>query len=251
MNGDRQREAILDALRASDHGLDTKELSSAVGLHPNTIRWHLGMLSDRGLVAETPEHRRGRGRPSIVHRITAEGAVRDRDEYRLLATILTGVVDGDPDGEARAYEAGVRWGRHLKAAEPDADVVRLLDRQGFAAEAKGDRIEMRRCPFYALAERSPQVICTLHHGIVAGALEEAGAGESVVRLDPFVEPTLCVAHLRRRSTERPPLQALGGDVRAEHRDGDQARDGPGLVGIAAELAGDRLRDESGRCRQNL
>jgi predicted ArsR family transcriptional regulator len=197
VNGDRQRELMIEALRASHDGLDTKELAAAVGLHPNTVRWHLGVLADQGLVRALPEHRRGRGRPSVVYRLTGEGIAHDRDEYRLLATVLTGVVAADRDGEARAYEAGVRWGRHLKAAEPDADVVELLDRQGFAAEAKGDRIEMRRCPFYELAEGSPQVICTLHHGIIDGALEEAGSGEHVDRLDTFVEPTLCIAHLRR------------------------------------------------------
>jgi predicted ArsR family transcriptional regulator len=197
VNGDRQREATLEALREAPDGLDTRQLAARVGLHPNTIRWHLGVLAGHGLVTDAPRHRRGRGRPSVVHRLTAEGAARDRDDYRLLATILTGVVADERDGEARAYEAGLRWGRYLKTGEPDADVVELLDRQGFAAEAVGDRIEMRRCPFYALAEESPQVICTLHRGIVDGALEEAGSGDSVDRLDPFVEPALCVAHLRR------------------------------------------------------
>jgi predicted ArsR family transcriptional regulator len=196
VNGDRQREAIIDVLRASRDGLDTNGLAQQLELHPNTIRWHLGVLTDAGLVEAMPEHRRGRGRPSIVYRLTGDGVAHDRDEYRLLATMLTAVVSEDQDGEARAYEAGRRWGRHLQAAEPDADVVELLDRQGFAAEAHGDRIEMRRCPFYELAEGSPQVICTLHHGIVDGALEESGSGQSVERLDPFVEPTLCIAHLR-------------------------------------------------------
>jgi predicted ArsR family transcriptional regulator len=73
-----------------------------------------------------------------------------------------------------------------------------FDRQGFAAERHGDRLEMRRCPFYSLAETGPEVICTLHHGIIDGALEAAGAAERVDRLEPFVEPSLCVAHLQRR-----------------------------------------------------
>jgi predicted ArsR family transcriptional regulator len=197
MNGDRQREAILEALRASHDGLETRELAARVGLHPNTVRGHLGLLSDQGLVDAAPRRRQGRGRPSIAYRLTSEGAARDRDEYRLLATILTDVVGRDPSGEARAYEAGARWGRHLHAAEPDATVVELLDRQGFAAEARDARIEMRRCPFYALAEGAPQVVCTLHRGIIDGALAAAGSDEAVDRLDPFVEPTLCVAHLRR------------------------------------------------------
>ena len=45
-------------------------------------------------------------------------------------------------------------------------------------------------------EESPEVICTLHHGIIDGALAASSAGLAVDRLDPFVEPALCVAHLR-------------------------------------------------------
>jgi predicted ArsR family transcriptional regulator len=204
VNGERQRRAILEALTGSREGLDTNQLAELLELHPNTIRWHLGVLTDANLVEAIPERRRGRGRPSIVHRLTGEGIARGRDDYRLLATMLTDVVAADRDGEARAYEAGVRWGRHLQQAEPDASIAELLDQEGFAAEQHGDRLEMRRCPFYELAENSPQVICTLHHGIVEGALEEAGSEQTVDRLDPFVEPGLCIAHLTAR--EAPPAR---------------------------------------------
>jgi predicted ArsR family transcriptional regulator len=198
VNGDRQRELILDALRAAHDGLGTARLAEQLGLHPNTIRFHLGVLADGGLVQASPEHRHERGRPSIVYRLTGDGVGRGRDEYRLLATMLADVVSADGEGAARAYEAGVRWGRHLQQAEPDASVARLLDREGFAAEQHGDEVEMRRCPFYALAESSPDVICTLHHGIIDGALAERGSDLRVGRLQPFVEPSLCVAHLARR-----------------------------------------------------
>jgi len=199
VNGERQRQMILEALRSAGDGLDTGQLAECLELHPNTIRWHLGVLADGGLVQAVPERRHARGRPSIVHRLTGEGIARGRDEYRLLATMLTDVVAADGNGEARAYEAGRRWGRHLQQAEPDASIVHLLDQEGFEAEQHGDQVEMRRCPFYALAEGSPQVICTLHHGIIDGALEEAGSEQTVERLDPFVEPGLCIARLGRRS----------------------------------------------------
>jgi predicted ArsR family transcriptional regulator len=200
MNGEGQRESILEALgSASPEGLDTNQLAESLGLHPNTIRWHLGRLTDAGLVQATPERRHGRGRPSIVHRLTGDGIAHGRDEYRLLATMLTDVVAADGAGEARAYEAGVRWGRHLQQADPGASLAQLLDQEGFATEQHGDELEMRRCPFYALAEDSPQVICTLHHGIIDGALDEAGSGQTVDRLDPFVEPRLCIAHLSREA----------------------------------------------------
>lgn len=203
MNGELQRQAILDALRSEHEGLDTNQLAERVDLHPNTIRWHLGVLTDAGLVHAIPRRRHGRGRPSIVHRLTGEGTARGRDEYRLLATMLTEVVAADADGEAQAYEAGVRWGRHLQQADPGASVADLLDQEGFAAEQHGDTVEMRRCPFYALADSSPQVICTLHHGIIDGALSEAGSAERVDRLDAFVEPGLCIAHLSRAAEQAP------------------------------------------------
>jgi len=199
MNGERQRRMILESLRGARGGLDTNQLAEHLDLHPNTIRWHLGVLADAGLVEAVPERRHERGRPSIVYHLTGEGIARGRDEYRLLATMLTDVVAADGNGEARAYEAGVRWGRHLQQGEPDANLADLLDREGFEAEQRADTVEMRRCPFYALAEGSPQVICTLHHGVIDGALTEAGSDEEVDRLDPFVTPGLCIAHLRRRT----------------------------------------------------
>jgi predicted ArsR family transcriptional regulator len=195
MDGDRQREALLEALRESRRGLATKELAAAVDLHPNTVRWHIGVLTDAGLVEALPEQRHGRGRPSILYRLTGEGVAHDRDDYRLLATMLAGIVGDDPDGATRAYEAGVRWGRHLQAAEPDRSVVELLDREGFEATETGDVIEMHRCPFFALAAETPGVVCPLHKGVIDGALQEQGSTRSVVRLEPFVEPNLCLAQL--------------------------------------------------------
>ena len=54
---------------------------------------------------------------------------------------------------------------------------------------------MRRCPFHELAEAQPQIICAAHRGLIDGALAELGCGLAVERLDVFVEPGLCVAHL--------------------------------------------------------
>jgi predicted ArsR family transcriptional regulator len=203
MNGERQRQMIVEALRNARDGLDTNQLAEQLDLHPNTVRWHLGRLTDAALVQAAPERRRGRGRPSIVYRLTGDGIARGRDEYRLLATMLTDVVATDGAGETRAYEAGVRWGRHLQQAEPDASLAHVFDREGFAAEQRGNELKMRRCPFYALAETSPQVVCALHHGIIDGVLDAAGSGQAVERLDPFVEPGLCIARLRQNSRRSP------------------------------------------------
>lgn len=56
-------------------------------------------------------------------------------------------------------------------------------------------IPLRHCPFQNLAEQHGEVICSVHLGLMQGALTAMRAPVTVDRLDPFVEPDLCVAHL--------------------------------------------------------
>lgn len=126
----------------------------------------------------------------------------------LLATILTASLVELPDGERRAEEGGSAWGRYLvrrpspleRITDEQAvsEVTRLLDEEGFAAEAKGTEIHMRRCPFHDLAETSPAIVCGVHLGLVSGALEELGSDLEVEGLDVCIRPDLCVARLRQR-----------------------------------------------------
>jgi len=214
MDGEQRRAAILAALRGSPHGLDTSRLATVVGLHANTVRWHLGRLQASGLVRSSPEQRRRRGRPAIVFRLTPEGVVAGRDEYRFLALMLTDALAR----EATPYEAGICRGRHLHEATPDLSVAELLDQEGFAAEQTADRIEMRRCPFSALAGDAPQIICGLHHGIIDGALAASESDREVERLDAFVEPMLCVAKLRVSESPVRRRSPDGGPARSPRRE---------------------------------
>lgn len=214
MDGEQQRATILAALRGSADGLDTAQLASRVRLHANTVRWHLGRLQASGLVRSQPEQRRSRGRPAVVFRLSPEGVVAGRDEYRLLATMLTDTIAQD----TTAYETGVRWGHHLHGASPSASVPELLDQEGFDASQIGDRIEMRRCPFYGLADGAPQVICSLHRGIIDGALQACASAREVARLEPFVEPALCVARLRVNESQASRESPAGRRARSSSRE---------------------------------
>jgi predicted ArsR family transcriptional regulator len=57
---------------------------------------------------------------------------------------------------------------------------------------------MARCPFHALAESQPEVVCAVHKGLITGALSALGSDLEVECLDVFVRPDLCVARLARR-----------------------------------------------------
>jgi predicted ArsR family transcriptional regulator len=199
------RARILEELRDSDAGLDTNALAGIVELHPNTVRWHLKVLTRQGLVRSASVAGHRRGRPSLVYRLTAAGFVEGRDEYQLLAAMLTTIVAESADSKTGPYEAGMRWGRYLhhkpSPTEPTDDqttvkrVIELLDEHGFDAEPDGTTVCMHRCPFNDLAQTNPEIICTLHHGIIDGALEEAGSRLRVSAIHPFAKPTLCTATL--------------------------------------------------------
>ncbi|MGH3445378.1 MAG: helix-turn-helix domain-containing protein, partial [Nocardioidaceae bacterium] len=54
---------ILQALRQAPDGLGVQELAAQVGLHANTIRFHLEWLVSDGVVQRRVEERNGPGRP--------------------------------------------------------------------------------------------------------------------------------------------------------------------------------------------
>ncbi len=211
---DERRTRIVDELRESPGGLDARELAERLGLHPNTIRWHLAILADAGIVSSHPGDRTTPGRPRIVYTLADDAEVGGPENHRLLATILTGAISRIEGGATQAEDAGRAWGRYLVKSPPphvpmsDAqateEVVDLLDQHGFRPEAADDQIRMRRCPFHELAELHPGIICAVHRGLISGALDELGSELEVERLDAFVEPNLCIAWLGRAASKPEP-----------------------------------------------
>jgi predicted ArsR family transcriptional regulator len=205
---DEHRVRIVDELRGEPGGLGVRELGRRLGLHENTIRWHLGILDDAGFLDSRAAANGKPGRPRMLYLLRpGAGEPAGRDEHRLLATILTGSLAELDDGERRAENAGRAWGRylvrrpspleHVTDEQAVSEVTHLLEEQGFATTAEGTEIHMRRCPFHALAETNPAIVCGVHRGLISGALAELGSDLDVEGLDVFVRPDLCVARLRK------------------------------------------------------
>jgi predicted ArsR family transcriptional regulator len=211
---ERTRSRVEAALRTAPDGLDVPELAQRLGLHANTVRWHLGALADAGAVSSTPHPRAGRGRPRIVYRLGPGRETGTRDEYRLLATVLSGTLAASDDGPAAAERAGRAWGKFLTPrrlplvqvddAEARQTVSALLTEQGFCPEHGEGEIRMRRCPFHELAEAQPEIVCAVHKGLIDGAFEELGSDLRIAGLDVFVEPDLCIARLSRSESRDMP-----------------------------------------------
>ncbi len=193
-------------------------IAEVLGVHPNTVRFHLDSLVGDGQVEQVEPGRKGPGRPPLMFR-----AVRQMDRggtrhYRLLAEILTMAFAAERDPRAKALAAGRAWGRTMdaKLQSPPADatsvegaidhLMDVLDELGFAPERRAtegeQQVGLRHCPFLELAENRTSVVCPVHLGLMQGALEAWGAPVSVDRLDAFVEPDLCLAHLRLQAAAR-------------------------------------------------
>lgn len=224
-----RRQAVVRVLTEAHRPLTSAEIAEKLEVHKNTARFHLESLIAAGQVEHAALVGSGPGRPAQAFR-----AVRGMDPggprfYQLLAGILTEALIAEPDGPARAVEAGRRWGRQVAATSTDPitgvntavqQLVQLLDSFGFAPEHDGGAhrgsgcgtgpvaelaesqrpealppVSVRHCPFLELAAGHQEIVCPVHLGLMRGALEAWGAPVRAEALEPFAEPDRCLVHL--------------------------------------------------------
>jgi len=166
-----------------------------------------------------------------VAALRTDGDLLIREYLNLTSAFAEHLADHADRPAEDARTIGQAWGRSLAAgdlrsprsdptdspdvagapdsqATPDATrrVVALLDQLGFSPsiagptrwDGDGDRttmLRLRTCPLLQAAEQHPVVICSVHEGLVAGALEVFGADRPTARLEPFAEPHACLLHL--------------------------------------------------------
>lgn len=206
-----QRAQVLEHLQRTGAALTVDDVAVALDLHPNTARKHLDGLVSRGLATSTTTAAEGRGRPARRY-APADRTEPDRrvSDYAGLAAALAGhMARSSADPRADALAAGAEWGRSLVGASPAGSaararrtVVALLAELGFDpdSDAAATRVRLRRCPLLDTARAYPDVVCSLHLGLVRGALEQVGGDPDGAALEPFAEPGACLLDLRARRT---------------------------------------------------
>ena len=198
-------------------------VASVFGQHPNTVREHLDALVEGRFLLRDRSPGPGRGRPAWRYRPNPDQPEPDPRvrEYGALAGALAAhIAAHSPDPHAEARQAGARWGSALVrtgrdgpaqpsiAADPRAAhdrVVRLLADLDFSPRVdRPGRIVLTTCPLLDVARTHPDVVCAVHEGMVAGALDALGSPSSRVTLRPFAAQDGCLLRLPRVAGERPP-----------------------------------------------
>ncbi|MEX2548984.1 MAG: helix-turn-helix domain-containing protein [Nitriliruptoraceae bacterium] len=209
------RARLIEVLR-DEPDLDAGVLASRLDLHINTIRSHLNLLEEAGLVMPVAEERDRPGRPRLLYRVSEQGQddtpVAEDRGYRFLAGVLASYLGATTeDTEAAAERAGSAWGSfvvdkpapfaEITASDGLDRLVAMLEEFGFAPELDDQDPEhpqllLRRCPFLDVAREHPDVVCSVHLGLMRGALDELGVDVHADDLLPWAQPDGCVSHLQ-------------------------------------------------------
>lgn len=227
------RRRVLDVLEERPMGATA--VASVLDLHVNTAREHLDGLVEVGLAVRSRLAPSGRGRPAWGYAAEPASATRPRGEYAALAGVLADfVAEQSDDVAADMTRLGRNWGRRLMAARPagrptdagpavapdapgegglaqgghapegsasvsvaaaEAAALALMEDLGFAPEGTSKPIRLKQCPMLAVAKERPDVVCSVHLGLIEGALEEQGVTADGVRLDAFAAHDACLLRL--------------------------------------------------------
>ena len=217
--GDNTRYAIYLELARSPRPLATAEIAETLDLHPNTVRPHLERMREVGLLAVEAEARGAVGRPQHRYYLSPDAPSLGLEPatFPLLAGMLLQVAGSAGLGTEEAAEAGRDQGatdavEALEALADAADaprpggegsacvqaLVARLDALGFDPAVADDdgaaTVAFTHCPFRALAEANPDLVCGLHRGLVEGFVATHG-GARVEGFHNLLDRTPCQVEL--------------------------------------------------------
>ena len=189
--GDNTRYAIYLELARANRPLTTAEIADTIDLHPNTVRPHLERMRDTGLVEVEVGGRGEIGRPQHRYSLAADAPSLGLEPpvMPVLARMVLAMAErlGAGAEDARSVgdgEGAVRAERFRDAPSTLEAIVSELDMLGFDPVVSPDAddpdaavIAFANCPFGDLAVAHPDLVCSLHHGLIAGFVRQMGDAE--------------------------------------------------------------------------
>ncbi|MFC8230942.1 helix-turn-helix transcriptional regulator [Streptomyces sp. NPDC057287] len=167
--------------------------AEAAGISRSLAAFHLDRLVDAGLLEVSFRRLSGRsgpgaGRPSKMYR-RAEGehavSVPPRS-YDSASRLLAEVVEQAGLDEALQTAARAAGESEGGASDGGTDPVEVLRARGYEPFRDGARLRLNNCPFHALADQFPALICGMNLAKIQGLLAGLpGAQGWSAELDPL------------------------------------------------------------------
>ncbi|MCX5015317.1 transcriptional regulator [Streptomyces sp. NBC_00555] len=199
---DRVRRRLYEYVAAQGREVGRNEAAEAVGVARTLAAHHLDRLTEAGLLESGSRRLTGRsgpgaGRPAKVYtRARAERSVSlPARDYRTAAELLAEAAE-QAGLDAGLCAAARRRGEALRgSAEPCGgleEAMEMLAARGYephlegtegvqgaegaegATGAAGPVVRMRNCPFHAVAERFPPLVCGMNLALLEGLLGADG-----------------------------------------------------------------------------
>ncbi|MEU5000094.1 helix-turn-helix domain-containing protein [Streptomyces sp. NPDC021622] len=210
---DPVRRRLYEYVAAQGREVGRNEAAEAAGVARTLAAHHLDKLTEAGLLESGSRRLTGRsgpgaGRPAKVYtRSRAERAVSlPARDYRTAAELLAEAAE-QAGLDAGLCAAARRRGEALRgSAAPCGDLeeaMKLLADRGYephvedADEEGAGVVRMRNCPFRAVAERFPPLVCGMNLALLEGLLGTEGPvrarmdarpGECCVVIEPSEAP---------------------------------------------------------------
>lgn len=184
---DPVRRRLYEYVVAQGREVGRNEAAEAAGVARTLAAHHLDKLVEAGLLESGSRRLTGRsgpgaGRPAKVYtRVRIERAVSlPARDYRTAAELLAEAAE-QAGIDATLCAAARRRGEALRGpAAPCAglqDAVEMLAARGYEPHFEGDEesdetaarvVRMRNCPFHAVAERFPPLVCAMNLALLEG-----------------------------------------------------------------------------------
>jgi predicted ArsR family transcriptional regulator len=200
--GDATRRRIYDHVAAQTAPVTREDVAAAAGIGRTLAAYHLDRLAAEGLLVVTHARRTGRsgpgaGRPAKLYARSEQElsvSVPPRD-YHLAARLLADAAAADADGHTRRAlaAAAARLGHEIAA--DSAPLEPLLRERGYEPYDDDGVMRLRNCPFHAVAQRHPEVVCEMNLALLGALVEGRDVSAS---LEPG--PGRCCVALRSRSS---------------------------------------------------
>jgi len=213
------RRAIFEVVRTARAPMTRDEVAAESGVSRRLAAFHLDQLAEGGLLSvdyARPAGRRsgpGAGRPAKRYRAEAvevEVSVPPR-RYDLTARVLARAIAEPGSGSAHdravmiAAEEGRRLGgarrsgRRMSADRSLEATAEVLADLGYEPSRDGSCVRLRNCPFHAIVDVAPALVCGLNDALIGGILDGMDASESVTAALDGEPPDCCVTVAKRRA----------------------------------------------------